>query len=270
LSALLFSSSPPEAKQVKIDKEYSDNFMIEEDLEDLLKELDQVEDELFTSKDAVAQSVNKDDDHLVNTMNYCSEKEIVYSAVDSVYKSKSNRELKLLPMIDISTPPITAAWEVSEVEESSDIGSFNSGGGGGSGGGGDCQFKLLLPETFNIEDLREKIRIIKPDLNLNPVKLIKELKERRISFELALMMRDLRQMGSMAQLRLVDGNGDEIVGTLALSACTELKFKLHFGLIFILTNVSIFSPFPGGQKYLNITKQNIQSFHYNISSIRDD
>lgn len=309
LSALLFSSSPPEPKQVKMDVEQNnDEFMVENDLDDLLKELDGVEDDLFADKDmnnTVNDHVNTVNDHVmhvnnvntvkhvntvnnfntvvnsvnhqiiqvshlkehviehVNTLDYCTEKDIIYSAVDSVYKS----DQRLLPMIDISTPQIFSqhpvsiikpAWEISDVESSQDM--FNAGG---------AQFKVLLPETFNIEDLRDNIRSINPNLHLNPIEVIKQSNERRISFQLALMLRDFRQMGSMAQLRLVDGNGKDIVGTLALSACTELEFKLHFGLILILTNVSVFSPVPG-QKYLNITKQNIQSFHYNISTIRDD
>jgi hypothetical protein len=80
-------------------------------------------------------------------------------------------------------------------------------------------------------------------------------------------LRDFRQIGSMAQLRLLDAAGNEIVGTLTFSACTELGIKLHFGLVLVLINVSVFSPVPG-QKYLNITKQNIQSYHYNSITLQ--
>lgn len=284
LSALLFSSSPPEPKQVKIEVEQNNEFIVvENDLDDFLKELDDVENDLFTDKDIkmdvntvinaadTANTVNvhinnhvNSHKNIVNTLDYCTEKEMIFSEVDSVYKSGDQR---LLPMIDISTPQIFSqhpasivkpAWEISDIEESQEF--INS---------GDLHFKVLLPETFNIEDLRENIRSINPNLHLNPIEVIKQSNERRVSFLLALMLRDFRQIGSMAQLRLLDGNGNEIVGTLTLSACTELEFKLHFGLILILTNVSIFSPVPG-HKYLNITKQNIQTFHYNISTIRDD
>ena len=279
LSALLFSSSPPEPKQVKVDNKLNDSFIVEDDLDELLKELDDIEEEdLFNgvtcSMDSVSKEINSNSvscnsvsgnrmsHSIVDTLNYFTEKDENYSEVDSLYKSKIDQKL-FPPMIDISTPQIFTqkpAWEISDLEESQKIYDNNK------NNKKDAQFKVLLPETFDIEDLKDKIRIINQNLHLNPIEAIKQSNERRISFQLALMLRDFRQMGSMAQLRLLDGNGNEIVGTLALSACTELEFKLHFGLILILSNVSVFSPVPG-QKYLNITKQNIQSFHYNITLI---
>lgn len=291
LSALLFSSSPPEPKQAKMDMKVennnnlNDSFIVEDDLNDLLRELDDFEDDLLIKSEFVdsedsrvsssivrndsisnvidsskSHSGTNDEMEMVSTLNYFTEKEAliysVYSEADSIYKS----DQRLLRMIDISTPKMfsqKAAWEISDLEGSQDLYTNKN----------DAHFKVLLPETFNIQDLKDKIQSINPNLHLNPIEIIiNQSKERRISCQLALMLRDFRQMGSMAQLRLLDGNGNEIVGTLTLSACTELEFKLHFGLILILSNVSIFSPVPG-QKYLNITKQNIQSFHYNIGLI---
>ena len=323
LSALLFSSSPPQPKQAKVEANDKENKTVDEymtggeedDLDELLKELDEVGDEMFsenflikspeiadiceidtkslhskshdnaidTSADAAIDTVIHDytinssfvsnvtestQKHLADTLDYCTEKQTVYSAVDSVYGTV-NSEKRLLPMIDISTPQIFSqkptnmkhnSWEISDIEELSHSqddtdGQFNS--------IDNSSRKILLPETFNIDDLRENIKKINKNLHLNPIEAMKMSSERRISFELALMLRDFRQMGSMAQLRLLDGNGQEIVGTLTLSACSELGIKLHFGLILVLTNVSVFSPVPG-QKYLNITKQNIQSYHYNV------
>lgn len=228
----------------------------DEDLNDLLKELDEADD---TGNQSNFQENVVDGS---NSLAFCTVKQPTgYSAIDSVYESRTQL---LLPMIDISTPQIFSQSIKLDIDLDSDLVSdldedLNLDLDG-------KKMKLLIAETFNLEDLKWNLRVIDESLHLNPIEAIKSSIERRISFPIALMLRDFRQIGSMGQLRLLDGSGNEIIGTIPFSSCLELKIKLHFGLIFVLTNVSTFSPVPN-TKYLNITRGNIQSFHYNTGMI---
>ena len=177
-----------------------------------------------------------------------------YSAVDSVIDERG------LPMIDFSTPhqgslpsqrpPI---GEIITTETQSSM-------------KGHCIVKrLMVPGNFLIEDLQSNIKAIGPQLHLNPIEAIKQSAEKRIPFLLALMLRDYRQIGSTSQLRLIDGSGHEIIGTMPFSACDK-DLKLTYGLILILSDVTVFKA-PGGTKYLNITRRNVQSYYNNIKII---
>lgn len=152
--------------------------------------------------------------------------EFNFSPSDSLYNSSSVNS-KLLPMIDMTTPQIFSQIP-PQVNKTIEVVSI------------DATARLLLPETFDLEDLRFNLRLINELIHLNPIEAIKSSSSRKINFPLGLMLRDFRQMGTMAQLRLIDGSGSEIMGTLPFSVTEELKFKLHFGLIFILIDVSWF------------------------------
>lgn len=168
----------------------------------------------------------------VPTVAYCTEQtKIEYSPVDSLYVVSRNN---LLPLIDISTPQ-AFSQKPPKIE-------FDEEGGGGGVSGVSSSLerghRLMLPETFDIEDLKHNLRNINGSLHLNPIEAIRASPERRVTFLLGLMLRDFRQIGPMAQLRLIDGSGNEIVGSLAFGVCREMKMKLHFGLIMILSEVT--------------------------------
>ena len=197
---------------------------------------------------------NEDKVDIVNTLNYCvNESDIDFSPLDSLYataKSNTASTSKMLPMIDLSTPQIVHS---QPQKQSNSIFSSIKDLQRNTQSTQNVQLALntnntatattphnilLLPDTFNITDLQFNLKLINPSIHLNPIEAIKRSSDRRIPFPLGLMLRDSRQIGSMAQLRLIDGNCNEIVGTLPFTLCSDLKIKLHFGLIFILIDVS--------------------------------
>lgn len=286
LSALLFSSSPP-AKSAKLaveTKEEKDEFDLlmmgddDDDLDDLLNELDKgdnVNNNADNNVNKIVGDSGNNAKRMPNSLEFCTTAlNSGYSAADSVYET---RKTMLLPMIDISTPQVFSQQVKHAMYDKNDIDKVNAKKENILGS--QCSLlsqeyniaqggpvKLLIAETFNLDDLKCNLRRIDGSLHLNAILAIRASMERRVAFPLALMLRDFRQIGAMGQLRLLDGAGSEIIGTVPFTACVDLKIKLHFGLILVLTDVSVFSPVPG-TKYLNITKGNIQSFHYNTGVI---
>jgi hypothetical protein len=164
-----------------------------------------------------------------------------FSICDSPSFNRVLGDCGVLPMIDISTPQIFSqrpqsksfilSSPQSQKQKSSALATSVVTKLPSSG------HIVMIPESFNLEDLKHNITHISSTLHLSPVEAIKMSSARRVTFPLALMVRDFRQIGSMAQVRFIDGQADEIIGSLPFSACTELGFKLHFGLLLILNEV---------------------------------
>ena len=182
------------------------------------------------------------------------------SAIDSVYNTIDERGL---PMIDFNTPHQRRVSLLSQKELLPElIYSQNQQQSQGTG----CLVKrLMVAGNFRVEDLQFNVKSIGTHLHMNPIEAIKQSDEKRVNFLLALMLRDFRQIGPYAQLRLLDGSGNEITGTMPFSAC-EKDVRLTYGLILVLSDVTVIKT-PGGTKYLNISKNNIHSYYNNIKVI---
>lgn len=171
---------------------------------------------------------------------------IIYSAADSIYDTASStpdiKSTIMMPMIDISTPLAYFTSQKSGISpiilpsklQSKSRSSLNT---SSSDTNNIINWIVMLPESFTIETLQYNILKIDPSLHLNPIAAIKNSNDRRIKFPVAVMIRDFRGMGGMIQVRLVDGNGNEMGGSLSFSACSDLGIKLHFGLVLILNEV---------------------------------
>ena len=261
LSGLLFSSSPPPPhppnKMIKIEKDEVNAQMktLNEpepepesdsgfDDYDLLRELDSDE---WDNPMEIENSLSLNDKNIKpltsTSLAFCSNKndhdnfdEIVYSAADSIYDTISStpdiKSTMMMPMIDISTPiahftsqkfgksPMTLPSQLRTNTKNI------------------TDWIVMLPESFTKETLQHNILKIDPSLHLNPIAAIKNSNDRRIKFPVALMIRDFRGMGGMIQVRLVDGNGNEMGGSLPFSACSDLGIKLHFGLVLVVNEVN--------------------------------
>lgn len=197
------------------------------------------------------------------TLAYCDVKESSssFSPIDSIIDERG------LPVIDFSTPQLQSSQRPTIKGEIKTLSQQNQTQQNQTqkSQSQKCIARLMVPGNFKIEDLQWNIRAIGKNLHMNPIEAIKQSDEKRISFLLAFMLRDYRQIGSTAQLRFLDGSGNEIIGTMPFSAC-EKEMKLTYGLILVLNDVTVFKT-PGGTKYLNITKRNITAFYNNIKII---
>jgi hypothetical protein len=101
---------------------------------------------------------------------------------------------------------------------------------------------VMMPETFHVSQLQENMRRIAlqvSNLILTGVPESSGAKVYKITEIVGLLVRDFRLIGGIAQLKCVDFEGHEHQASLSLDILTTLKFKLHFGMTLILTNVRL-------------------------------
>lgn len=119
----------------------------------------------------------------------------------------------------------------------------------------------MLPEGFALEQfLRNIASIAWPKLQVACAS------GSRIVGPFALLVKDFRLIGNSFQVKLLSASGEEVMGTLACLVLGKFQTKLHFGQIFILENVSVYSPIPS-VRYLNVTAGNVLAVYANVKDV---
>lgn len=118
--------------------------------------------------------------------------------------------------------------------------------------------QVMHAETFTLDQLIGNIRSIDRSLILDP---ISTCTGKRLEGPAALMIKKFRHVGPSVQLTLMDGSGSEIEASMC-----AYDLKIHFGMILVLKDVSIYTPIPGVH-FLNIVDRNIVSTHENVQKI---